>query len=157
MDSLEVLDRIQSMNITEVASQSVAECSELIVEKNRQQLLEGKLSTGQDITPTYFDDPYFKSRESAERYSNWKDKITPNPKRKKGTPNLFIIGTYHNSIELEVINNEMIYSSTFIKAQAIETKFSENIYGLTTENKEAVINEKLEDTFYEKAHQITGL
>lgn len=103
--------------------------SDILVEENRDQLYDGKDRLGRDITPSYLDDPYFKSRESAQRYSDWKDTITPNPNRTKGTPNLYIVGTYHKSIKIDVSGTSIIYKASF-RGPEIEAKYGENIYGL---------------------------
>jgi hypothetical protein len=156
-DALEVLENLEALDITVAASAALSDHTYQFVALNREQLMEGKLSTGQDITPSYFDDPYFKTPEAAKKYSDWKDSITPNQKRKKGTPNLYIIGTYHGSIGMEVKDGEYELKSEYKDAASIERKFSNNIYGLDEENAEKLIEGGLEDSFYDKAKQITGL
>lgn len=156
-DALEILETIQQLNIVSIAGATIAESKELILAKNRQQLMEGRLSTGKDITPSYLDDPYFKSREAAQRYSDWKDEITPNPKRKKGTPNYFITGPYHRSIDLKVTGEDFEFHSSFKAAQSIEKKVGDDIYGLTDESKEDVIAESLEANWQKKVEAVTGL
>ncbi len=108
--------------------------TDALVEYNKRQLLEGKTNEGIDIAPTYLNDPYFKSKEAAQRYSDWKDRITPNPKRKSGVPNLYIVGAYHNSINLKRSGNSLRFNSSFPGAASIAQKF-EHIYGLGGEIK----------------------
>lgn len=157
MDALEFLEVIEKFDVKQPASEAFAECVGDVLTLNQEQLLEGKLSSGEDITPTYFDDPYFKTPEAAKKYSDWKDKITPNPKRKSGTPNLFIIGTFHRSLGLEVEGENYSYVSTFEKEIDIVRKFSEEIYGLSEEKREILIEEKLEELFFDKVHEKLGL
>lgn len=104
---------------------------EIYTRENTEQMLEGKNRYGEDLSPSYLNDPYFKSKESAQRYSDWKDRITPNPKRKKGVPNLYIVGTYHKSITSRVINGRIVVESTFDAANKIENKYN-GLYGLST-------------------------
>lgn len=156
-DALEVLENLEQLDLDEIASDAFREHSGKVVLLNREQLLEGKLSTGEDLSPTYFNDPYFKTPEAAKRYSEWKDKITPNSKRKKGVPNLFIIGTYHQSIELEVFKDEYEMSSNFKSAASIENKYGLEIYGLNDDKKEELFDDGLEDTLFEKINEKTGL
>lgn len=129
---LKAVEKIQIQLVCEIA---VDQTKENLLSLNRQQMFDGKTETGGDISPSYLEDPYFKSRESAQRYSDWKDKITPNPKRKKGVPNLFIVGTFHDSISIEVAGSSIKFQSSFEKASAIVSKFSGNIYGLGGEYK----------------------
>lgn len=154
---MDLLETLQSVDIVQVASDSLSEFPEEMVMLNREQLMEGKLSTGLDITPSYFDDPFFKSREAAQRYSDWKDKITPNPKRKRGTPNLFITGPFHESLDLEVTRGEYLFTSSFHKAQDIFSKFSEDVAGLTEDSKEILKEEGLQETWQENVEKATGL
>jgi hypothetical protein len=159
MDALELLDTIENLNIKQVAADSLEENKDLFLDLNREQLMEGKLSTGNDISPTYLEDPFFKTREAAQKYSDWKDKITPNPKRKKGVPNLFITGPFHNSLEMEVMKDKGEYeiNSTYKDAESIMDTFTTDILGLNDEKMEELIEKKLGETFYDKLHEETGL
>lgn len=156
-DALDLIETLQNLDVVTIASDTLAEHAELIEEKNREQLMEGKLSTGKDITPSYLDDPYFKSREAAQRYSDWKDQITPHPKRKKGTPNLFITGPFHQSIEFKVTGDEFEFHSSFPKAGDIERKFSEDIYGPGEEKMQEVLDAGMEESWQNKIQAATGL
>jgi hypothetical protein len=157
MDALELLGNIEQLDIVKVAGEALAECTEEFVNLNREQLLEGLLSTGHEITPSYFEDPFFKTPEAAKRYSDWKDQITPNPKRSKGTPNLFIIGSFHQSISMEVKEGEYEIGSDYKDAESITGKFTENIFGLDEEKRGELIDEKLEEVFFQKSHEELGL
>ncbi len=114
-----------------IAENAVDQTKELFLEENREQLLDGKNRYGQNLSPTYFDDPYFKSRESAARYSAWKDKITPNANRQSGVPNLYINGRYHNSISAKVVDGKLVVQSSFKAANKIENTYP-GLYGLST-------------------------
>lgn len=113
-----------------VAENAIDQTKDDLVELNREQMMEGKNKFGQNLTPSYFNDPYFKSAESAKRYSAWKDKITPNPNRPSGTPNYFINGAYHRSIKATVQGGKIVVDSDFKGASNIESKAT-GIYGLS--------------------------
>jgi dihydroorotase len=157
MDALEMIQNLEQLDVKKIAADALDESRSEFIALNREQLLEGRLSTGDDISPSYFEDPYFKTPESAKRYSDWKDKITPHPKRNKGTPNLFIIGSFHQSIGMEVDGDEFEMMSDYKDAGSILSKFSEDIFGLNEEKAEALIDKTLAPTFYEKAHEQLGL
>lgn len=74
--------------------------SELLETMNREQMWEGLDSTGKGIRPRYSEDPFFKSPEAAQRYADWKWKITPSS-RDADTPNLFITGPFYRSVTAE--------------------------------------------------------
>ena len=74
-----------------------------IVEQQRIQLLEGKNSLGKGIHPTYSEDikprGYFHTRESAQRYAEWKQTISYpySVQRNPDNPNLYITGLFHKA------------------------------------------------------------
>jgi hypothetical protein len=128
------ITKLQSLPINDLADESVTETADNYVGLNNEQLYEGKTNDGPDITPGYLDDPFFKTKEAAQAYSDWKDRITPSPKRKKGTPNLFINGFYHSTRKIKVVNGSIQYLSDFPDAPDIEMKFK-NLDGLNPSKK----------------------
>lgn len=108
--------------------------SDDIITLNQQQLYSGRLSDGSPVSPSYLDDPYFKSREAAQRYSDWKDNITPDEQRPAGVPNLFINGRFYQSWRIRASATTINFESSDPDAMDIEEKFSEKIYGLDDEN-----------------------
>jgi hypothetical protein len=143
----------KEINLAALAIDSI---KEEIADLNREQLMEGKKADGTEITPSYYDDPYFKSRESAQRYSDWKDIITPNDLRKSGTPNLFINGRFHDSIAVKVSSKSVIFSSPDLNAFKIEAKFGNGIYGSTNESKKQ-IKEKAQPAFIKSVREFVKL
>lgn len=134
-------------SIETLTVKAIDQTKEQLLEANRDQLYDGKNRLGQDITPGYLDDPYFKTKESAQRYSDWKDTITPNPDRTKGIPNLYIVGTYHKSIKIDVSGLSIVYTATF-RGEDIERKYGENIYGLGGERKVRYTQGVLKPVYY---------
>lgn len=104
------------------------------------QLLEGRDSKGELITPSYFTDSYFKTPEAAQRYSDWKDRISPPTSRPSGTPNLFINGRYHSSLNLVVTGDVYTFLSNDPNAPEIQTRFADAI-GLSPESRQKVWEE----------------
>jgi hypothetical protein len=117
-----------------ILDQTVDNTKDKYLELNKEQLLEGKNRFGQHLAPTYFNDPYFKSPESAKRYSDWKDRITPNDLRPSGVPNLFITGVYHSTIDITVDPGKITIAASFGAANDIEKKYP-GIYGLDSDSK----------------------
>jgi hypothetical protein len=138
-----------------LASEAIQENDEKILSLNRQQLFDGKKSDGSDLSPTYLNDPYFKTREAAQRYSDWKDKITPNSKRKKGVPNLFINGYFHNSIEVDIDKKGLSFSSNELGIDIVP-KFGGDIFGLNSESR-VELNKTVEPLFISKVRKFLKL
>lgn len=129
--AIEKLQRIDPQAALENAvNRTIPEYEEL----NKAQLFAGKNKDGQDLSPTYLNDPYFKTREAAQRYSDWKDKITPNGLRTPGVPNLFINGTYYNSWQTRIAGGRIETQASYERAKSIEDKFSNDVYGLDDPN-----------------------
>lgn len=148
--------RFEALNTDKVINEVVQDSTGELADLNRDQMYDGKTKDGNNITPSYLDDPYFKSRESAKRYSDWKDKITPSSKRSPGTPNLFINGRYHNSIRVVASSDKVTFQTQDPAARSIEAKF-DKIYGLGGEYKKNFLKDTLQPKIKEKITKATGL
>lgn len=157
MTILELYNRVSQLDTDKIITESVDETKDVILASNKEQLLEGKLSTGADISPTYQEDPFFKTPEAAQRYSDWKDKITPNPNRKPGVPNLFINGFFHNSIKIELQGDAITYSSNVALGGKIQSKYGDNIYGLNANFKSQYLDNYLSPLIRQQIESFTGL
>ena len=110
-----------------------------VIDLNRQQLMEGKTHLNEDVRPYYSEDTYFKKPGASDRYIEWKQRITPNPKRNPDAPNLFIDGTFHKTFKLDIESDSIIIYSD---DQQIARKF-DNIFGLTDDNIAELWNQKV--------------
>jgi hypothetical protein len=95
---------------------------EKLSDLQRDQMMEGRGVDGEFIRPFYSENPYFKSKESADRYANWKQKITPNPQRPKDVPNLYINGYFHDSLYTKFMGNEFEMESN--------ASFGDNVFNV---------------------------
>lgn len=122
----------------------------------REQLWDGKNSLGEDIRPSYLEDPFFKTPEQAMAYSRWKDKITPNPNRNQHTPNLFINGYFHSTIRLKVTKEAIIYDTNYF-GKEIVNKYGDKLLGMAPLTRETYIEELLFPKIKTYITGITGL
>lgn len=132
----DLLDSLRSFDIVASAAECLIEHAADVEELQRAQLYDGKTATGADLSPTYFTDPYFKTPAQAKAYSAWKDRITPNPRRKKGVPNLFIVGAFHSTIQF--IPNAIggwRFQSGFFAAPKMIRKYGTDMFGLNDDFK----------------------
>lgn len=159
MTILSLYQKVQNLEAQtdQLITSSLEKTKEALLDQNREQLLAGKSRDGKDLSPTYLEDPYFKSRESAQRYSNWKDRITPNPNRKQGVPNLFINGRLHNAFEVKIQGQNVFYSANVPYGAKVEEKFTDKIYGLGGVYKREYLNESLGPVFRLSITSIIGL
>lgn len=149
-------NKIQTVDTNKVVQETMEQTTDEILTYNLNQLIDGKTSTGEDITPSYLDDPYFKTREAAQRYSDWKDRISPASKRKKGTPNLFINGYYHSTRRVSIVDGKVVWTSSYKGAGDIERKFK-NIDGLNKDSRSEFIPLILRPVFRQKMEAAIGL
>lgn len=113
---------------------------------NLQQLLDGETNTGAFITPSYLDDPFFKTRAAAEAYSRWKDRISPPSTRPTGVPNYYINGYFHQSIEVKRVGDVIITDSAWSTGKGILAEHPELI-GLNKYFKTMLIDHVLRPIF----------
>lgn len=111
-----------------------------IIDLQRTQLLSGKRADGKDITPLYTEDSYFKSAESAQRYADWKAKMTYPKKVERNplAPNLYIAGVknegrFHSELGVEFREDEMEFVGTTAYSKKIMAKYPDT-FGLTDES-----------------------
>lgn len=130
----------------------------LIKSMIQEQLMAGMDEKGKPLTPSYLDDPYFGTVKSGKRagqkrsdkqrqvfarvYMEWKEKLYPPAStfmlglrpRQVETPNLIIIGPYHQSITPRIVGDKIVTESIgFYAGDDIEKKYGSGHLGLTQE------------------------
>lgn len=121
---------------------------EEIIASQREQLLEGKDSDGNDMRPFYSEDlkpnGWFHSKESAMRYALWKKtgiSYPVNVQRNTDAPNLYINGMFHNDLEARAGSTSVgVYPKTSYAA-GIMAKYGMNKFGLTSERWRKVLDD----------------
>ena len=121
---------------------------EEIIASQREQLLEGKDSDGNDMRPYYSEDlkpnGWFHSKESAMRYALWKKTGISYPvdvQRNTDAPNLYINGMFHNDLEARAGSTSVgVYPKTSYAA-GIMAKYGMNKFGLTSERWRKVLED----------------
>lgn len=112
----------------------------------REQLYSGQNGKGKLLSPTYEDDPFFEEPghwfHRRKQYKHWKEKITPPiesevlflPPRPVEVPNLFITGTFHDSITATLIPDGLkIDTEGFKDGNDIKSKYGDDIFLLGSE------------------------
>lgn len=122
----------------------------------REQLYSGIDGRGAPLSPSYSRDPYFQHHNAGyfdedagmwvscfmhpERYIAWKMRITPPvasqrlglPARDSDQPNLFIVGTFHGSIDARSTTQGVeIFTSGWDEGPAVERKYGSQIFALS--------------------------
>ena len=119
-----------------------------IVEQQRIQLLEGKNSHGEDIHPFYTEDikprGWFKTRESAQRYADWKQTISYpySVRRNPNAPNLYITGVFHDDLGVDFGSDAVAIIPDTAYAANIMSKYGRGMFGLSMEKWAVIFGEK---------------
>jgi len=150
---------MQSLDTGKVITDVMTENIQVLGEINLSQMYAGKTRAGIDLSPTYLEDPYFDDKggvAAAMRYSNWKDRITPSPKRKRFVPNLIINGYYYSSRQVAVSGNKIVYSSAYIEQDIID-KYGPEVNGLGGEYKSEFLTQHIGPAVRSQITSLTGL
>lgn len=104
----------------------IAEVQDIIVKYNKDQLFEGLNAKGQKLSPKY----------SRVRYARAKNSMNPLPGM--GTPDLKVTGKFYSGFYLTAKNGKFDFFSSDEKAEKLEAKYGEDIFGLTKPNEDKV-------------------
>jgi hypothetical protein len=124
--------------------------SEYFTNAVQEQLYSGLNGKCEHLSPTYDEDPYFNtvhwrhlyegvSFEGATGYKEWKEKITPPeastilnlPARPTSVPNLFIDGTFYDTISTDMMKDGVNVVAMGGDAPAIVAKYGSVILDIT--------------------------
>jgi len=125
----------------------VSETSDVILDLNRDQLLQGRDADGNLLYPTYLNDPYFKSYKAAERYSRMKYLLESRHIRRMSfpllygekptdVPNLIVRGNFHEGMFIRVSKDSYTIDSSYTEADDINAKYRHRVYGLAPKSVE---------------------
>ncbi|RHO68254.1 hypothetical protein DW083_16465 [Parabacteroides sp. AF48-14] len=147
---------------------TLKESTPLIKSMIQDQLMAGVDENGKPLKPSYLDDPYFGTVKSGKRagqkrsdrqrkflanlYMEWKEKLYPPAStfllglraRSIETPNLIIIGPYHQSITPRIVGDKIVTESIgFYAGDDIEKKYGSSHLGLTKEARAHLVEYRL--------------
>lgn len=132
-----------------------------ILELQSQQLLQGKASSGEDIRPYYSEDVkpsgYFKSAESAGRYSAWKQGLNYPyvANRNPDAPNLYINGKFHSELGVFYDADSVEVRGASSYAQRIVERYGIQTFGLMQEYWNEIFRER--GAYNELLHSVKNI
>jgi hypothetical protein len=119
--------------LAEMATGVVMSDAELLESLLREQINAGQDGDGNDLAPSYLDDPYFKTQEQAVAYASWKWRLAKDfgigqgggiyPARKFATPNLNINGYWQSHIRLQAEQGG-VFSNSVGFSSGIESRYN---------------------------------
>lgn len=126
----------------------VVDHEEDILDLQKQQLFEGKASSGEDIHPYYSEDlkpsGFFNSVEAAKRYADWKGTINyPRmAERNSDAPNLYINGKFHSELAVNFGSDSVVVAGGTSYANNIVNKYGIETFGLTKGNWDIIFRDR---------------
>lgn len=127
-------DGWNSVDLPEIVADIAEEHEAELAQMNREQLLAGKDNQGRYLIK-YTDDPFFKSREAAIRYMNWKKHISPNKDKPADVADFFISGYTHGTIFANRQGKSIVFDSTGRFNASILQKTNGAYLGLNEESR----------------------
>lgn len=126
------LQLLINSKLADIISRILDRHSLVLVELQKDQLYAGLNSKGDRLSPTYLNDPYFKSPLSALRYATYKEKLNQRmhnslfPKKDFEVPNLIVTGTLvYDTIFSNVSSKQLVISAKSSIINKIESKYNE--------------------------------
>ena len=126
--------------IYEVAAEVAAREKSVLLALNRDQLLSGRNSEGNLLSPDYLGDTYFKTRKAAAAYAEFKDDLLDGhnslirhrglyPDKPHNIPNLIISGAFQGGMDILVSGRDYETDSSFRDAGEIKRKYDNKVFG----------------------------
>jgi hypothetical protein len=133
--------------IPETISNTVAQTPDVLLDLNRDQLLQGRDADGKLLSPTYTNDPYFSTPERGESYSKMKHLMKVEHRSRMtyaelygekptDVPNLIITGPFHAGFFIRTSRDSYTIGSGYRDAAEISAKYHDRVYGLAPKSKE---------------------
>lgn len=134
-------------NLSELIRESLVDHEDDLLNEQKEQLFEGKASSGDYLRPFYSEDMqasggYFKDDMGAMKYREWKEKLTyPTRVVRQNTdaPNLYINGKFHDEIGIDFGSEQMEFVARTSYAGKIMDKYGRGNFGLTDERMREVV------------------
>ena len=154
-------------NWPEVIEWQVDESGYELLELNKDQMLLGRNTDGELLTPGYLEDPYFRTSAQAQAYAAMKrglefvhkTRVTfplNYPNKPQDTPNLIVTGDFQDGMFIRNTAESFIIDSRYPESGDIERKYNNKVFGLTPLAKEFWWNHRLREALYRYINFMIG-
>lgn len=118
-----MLEAFKTLDIEAEIPRIIESDSEILLDKNRDQLTRGKTSKDTEVAPGYFSLVYSMEKQRE------------NPLAGFGVPDLKLTGAFYNGFNIKVTASEFTIDSSDSKTSKLEGKYGQIIFGLTPSSK----------------------
>lgn len=113
------IKNVRNLNAKDLILKAAALRVEELADLNVEQMEQGLLSTGGNISPNY----------ETEAYSQYKKSIGS---KSSPTPDLKLTGDFHDGVFSKVSGDNIIFGSTDEKSSKLQLHYTKDIFGVTT-------------------------
>lgn len=142
-DLIKRYDRIRK-KITDIDStidEVVEKNKDVLLSLNRDQMLLGRDAKGNELSPSYLNDPYFDNAAQAQAYAAMKQRLeakhnarienpTIYPAKNRTTPNLIVTGPFQDNMFIITSPGKFTIGSTYVDSGDIERKYNNEVFGI---------------------------
>jgi hypothetical protein len=139
--TIDKFQKIRDINIYDVAARVAEERQDVLMDMNRDQLLQGRNADGILLSPEYTNDPYFKTQAGAEKYAKMKQGLEKEHRlrmtlpelygeKPANVPNLIVTGPFQNSFFIRISEKSYTIGATYIDAEDISAKYNHRVHGI---------------------------
>ncbi len=147
--------RIESISLQDIAGNIVDANIDQVRDMQIKQLMQGLNRDGMPLSPKYSEDPWFKKPGAGLRYAAWKKRLFP--ETPFDTPNLIVVGVYHNSISVKRSGDSINWSADASFAGSIDQKYADKALGMNKETKHEVWTDIVRSPMIQEISSITGM
>lgn len=147
-DALDLLENLEALNIKQIAIDTIQKNKEVMADLVATQLSQGVRSDGSEILPSYT--PLtIELKKQKSGLAGVTDRVT-----------LFDTGEHYKELYVEVKGEDMEYGSRVEYSGDLEKKYGTSkgsVHKLTEDSREELMAGYLENDFYGKVSEQTGL
>ena len=139
-------DAIRS--VPDVLDKVVSDNKDVLLSLNRDQMLLGRDADGDVLSPSYLQDPYFKTQAAAQSYARMKYALESShrsllwtpvklyPEKDRNTPNLIVTGLFQNGLFITTGGGSFDINSSYVASGDINRKYKGRVFGIAPKSKE---------------------
>lgn len=134
--------------VPEVLEKVISDNKDVLLSLNRDQMLLGRDADGNILSPSYLQDPYFKTQEAAQSYARMKYALESSHRsllwtpvqlyqeKDRNTPNLIVTGLFQDGLYITTGGGSFDINSSYIASGDINKKYKGRVFGIAPKSNE---------------------
>lgn len=143
-DPLDLIESLDALDIPGIAVKVLEEKRDTMAQLNVNQMMAGKNTLNEEI-----------GEYANELYAEVKNRMNPLPGF--GVPDLKVTGDFHRGLYAEIKGDEIEYGSKDSKEGKLQGQYGSEIFGLSEDSKEQLVESELQPAWQSEIESQTGL